>query len=147
MFLGAVFAPTFAAGLIAAVFPPVSVTVTLDVSCPPAEAIEHAIAVVRGDDPAAGAQAFPLRIARSRDGNQADLADPVGARLWWRAFAGKESSGKAMAARREGIAVGFLDFAYEAVGAKHSDPGLHLRPMPVARGIPYTELASEPPTT
>lgn len=85
-------ASPLAAALVATVFPPVSVTVAPGLSCPRVDAVERAIAGVRGGDPAPGGGAYQLRVGRAGDAIRADLTSAVGAAVWSRSFASGPSA-------------------------------------------------------
>jgi hypothetical protein len=84
MLSGAAIASPVAAAIVAATFPPVSVSVAPGLACPPADAIERAIASVREGDPGAAGPAYRLRVAAAGDAIRADLTTPDGVAVWTR---------------------------------------------------------------
>ena len=79
------FTATWAA-VFASIFPPVAVSVAPGLACPPADAVERAIASVREGDPAAAGPAYRLRVAAAGDAIRADLTSPDGVAMWTRAL-------------------------------------------------------------
>ena len=86
-----VFTPVFTpvlAPTLASAFPPVSVAAAPGLPCPTADAVERAIAGLRGADPAATGPTYRLRIGPVGDSVRADLTSADGAAVWTRALPG-----------------------------------------------------------
>lgn len=89
MLIGAAIAPPVAglcAAVLAAGFPPVSVNVAPELTCPTSEAIERAITAERKGDPAGAGPSYRLRLAAAGDTIRVDLTSPDGVAVWSRSL-------------------------------------------------------------
>lgn len=141
----ALLASPLAAALVATVFPSVSVTVEPGLPCPKVDAVERAIATVRGGDLAAAGGAYQVRLWRVGDAVRADLTSADGAAVWSRSIAnGPSPSSCASVADAVALIVErhFREVAWkpDALDAREAPP-----PPVDARALPEATPRSAPP--
>jgi hypothetical protein len=130
MLSGAVLlASPLAAAIVATVFPSVAVTVDPGLSCPRADAVERAIAGVRGGDPVAVGDPHQLRLGRAGDAIRADLTGAGGTPVWWRSFPGGPSA-SSCASVADAVAL-IVERHFREVAWKPDAPAAEDAPAPV----------------